>query len=102
MGARANNNIQYYMKLSLSLLFAIYLLFLICRVEGFDAKAYNQNEYSENLLTNDFHILLKEGGMKKSTSYESDLEVLDKDHKGDTRVSLSLPMRKTHDFKIAT
>ena len=90
------------MKLSLSLLFAIYLLFVICRVEGFDSKAYNQNDYSENLLSNDFHILLEEGKLKKGKSYESDLEVLDKDNKGDTRVSLSLPMRKTHAFKIKT
>ena len=51
---------------------------------------FNPKEVAENFLD------LNKGELLKF------LEVLDKDHKGDTRVSLSLPMRKTHAFKIAT
>lgn len=91
------------MRITLSLLFAIFFLFMICRgLDGFDVKASNQRNYSENLLSNDFHILSEEGKLKRSASYESDLGVVDKDHKGDTRVSLSFPMIKTHAFKITT
>lgn len=92
------------MKITLALLFAIYFLFrLLSRKDGFKVDAYNKYQYSDNLLTNDFDSIMDiKDRFQKGLSYERDLGVTDKDHKGDTRVSLSFPKIKTHSFAIAT
>ena len=100
------------MKITLPLLFAIYFLFrLLSRKDGFNdgfndgfkVDAYNKSQYAKHILTNDFDRIINiKDRFKKGLSYERDLGVADKDHKGDTRVSLSFPRIKTHSFTIAS
>ena len=96
------------MKITLPLLFAIYFLFRLLSDndgfnDGFKVDAYNKSQYDKHILTNDFDRILNiKDRFKKGLSYERDLGVADKDHKGDTRVSLSFPKIKTHSFTIAT
>ena len=76
------------MKITLALLFAIYFLFFVCYQEkdGFKVDAYNKYQYSDNLLTNDFDSIMDiKDRFQKGLSYERDLGVTDKDHKGDTK-----------------
>lgn len=96
------------MKITLPLLFAIYFLFRLLSAndrfnDGFKVDAYNKSQYDKHILTNDFDRILNiKDRFKKGLSYERDLGIADKDHKGDTRVSLSFPIIKTHSFTIAT
>lgn len=92
------------MKITLPLLFAIYFLFrLLSDNDGFKVDAYNKSQYDKHILTNDFDRILNiKDRFTKGLSYERDLGVADKDHKGDTRVSLSFPRIKTHSFTIAS